>query len=890
MTIGYFVQHSAVPAAGRPALAWLLVSGAGGALAALVVAGVIAGRLGVPISGPLLLAAATIGALPQAATIARLRWRVCWPELAATLVGLTALGGAGLALAWPTLLPLGLSVDAVHHTQLVAWIAENNALPEPTSDLVRRLGEMAAYPVGLALVAFAAGALAGRAPVEVLYPVVALLGALIAALVVLLSRAAGDRAYAPVDRSATTARSSLMRFLALLVGPLLLLAHRTYLLNAYIDHSYYTMVLGVALVLLAGAWLIVEPRRSFGAAAQAGVALAALACTYPLWVPVPAALAVIAIRPRSLDQREPVADQRSALVDVIGRLMLTLGPALVLGWLDVLPRLRIGQAVLAHEGLVTMPTVQRLIPILLALPCALVVARGRRGRYLLALAGLAALALLALGIAARAGLAASYHSFKLLFVLTPIAAAIVGAAAVRLICGASTAVPEPGAPASERIARIFGSRAFARSPQIWPLLGAAILALALVLTGSYSIIPSPSVQVLTPDMVAAASWLRATAPREAERAVIIGAPTGPMAYWLQLGLLGQRRDRATGAAQALTTAPPSPESWLVDPQLPPIAIIPHLDAPLPGMTVAARFGPVAIVRRAAQLDSAALNPLTIRYKTFWEEERLKTAIEVLRKLPGPLPLLEIALYHAGAPISAFALPPDQDRIRTQYLGADLLPSTLGGNGYINDGAYPTFAPPPAAPTGALTLTLRLSIAGNIVDERLLATFDRTSGGQITDLAPSSGELIYVRQEADTGEPLIGSAQPAVDFEGIVRLDEWHVSGEAAPDALLAVELRWRAPRPIERALFPEVLVLDPQGQTVAASLEAPQGGFYPTWRWRTGESVPDRRELRLPADLAPGVYRIAVRIHDFAGRHDLAGGTRADAKGLVELATVTYGP
>src|SRR5690349_8130805 len=95
----------------RPSLAWLLVSAIGSALAAIVVAGVVTGRLRAPIAGSWLLVAGLLGALPRLLALARGRWAVRWAELAAALIGFAAVGGAGLALAWPALLPLGFSVD-----------------------------------------------------------------------------------------------------------------------------------------------------------------------------------------------------------------------------------------------------------------------------------------------------------------------------------------------------------------------------------------------------------------------------------------------------------------------------------------------------------------------------------------------------------------------------------------------------------------------------------------------------------------------------------------------------------------------------------------------------------------------------------------------------------
>jgi hypothetical protein len=962
-------------------LAWLLISAIGGALAAIVVAGVIAGRLGLPINGSWLLGAGVIGALPRTLAIIRRRWAVRWAELAAVLVGFAAIGGVGLALAWPALLPLGFSVDAVHHTQLIAWMADHSALPSPGGSTQGLLGEMTAYPIGLALLVLAAASGTGRPLLEATYPMVALLGGLIAAVVVLLSSAAASGELRienkelrnPFSRGIFNSQFSILNFLALLVGPLLLLAHRTYLMEAYIDHSYYTMVLGVLLVLLAVAWLIVEPPRSLGSAVQLGLVLAALMGTYPLWAPLPAALVFIAILNHSSHRQWTTDDGRWQVSSIVHRLlsmaaksmpwfMLAFGPALALALLDVLPRMRIGQAVLTHEGLVTLPNPQRLMPILLALPGALLVARGRAGRNLVGLAALVALAIGALAISARGGMAAGYHSYKLLFVLTPLAAAIVGAALARLVAVQEIA-PEPEAgshsvaaatPLSRRngrtargaglqqlngFARLYSHEILAstgswllwfnlrsqnygsgavmaqmptdRHSQNWtrttPLQGRSAdehgqmsvvgrrlsvvdshfhwLALAaatavLALTGSFQIIPMPSAQVITPDIVAATRWLRANAPKDAARAISVGVPAGPLSYWIEVGLLGQRRDKAAAAQRDFTIAPPVRESWLIDQQLAPVAITTAANLALPGESILARFGDVTIIRRTAQPDPTPLNPLLIRYRSFWEDQRLKTAIELQRALSGPLPLLDLRLYHAGAPIATFALPPEQDRIRTQYLGVDLLPATLGAEGYINQSAYPIFAAPALAPTGALSLTLRLTLAGAVIEERPLASFERAADGQMMHLAPSSGELIYLRHDPATAAMHVVD----LDFGGALRLTGWDAPAHAAAGDPSMIGLRWEAPRALNRALFPELQILNASGQPVATNLAAPQDGFYPTWRWRPGESVTEQRRIQLPPDLTPGVYQVAMRVHDFAAGHALD--VHGSADGLARIGEI----
>ena len=63
---------------------------------------------------------------------------------------------------------------------------------------------------------------------------------------------------------------------------------------------------------------------------------------------------------------------------------------------------------------------------------------------------------------------------------------------------------------------------------------------------------------------------------------------------------------------------------------------------------------------------------------------------------------------------------------------------------------------------------------------------------------------------------------------------------------------------------------------MAGSLSAPQDSFYPTWRWQAGESAAEQRHIQLPPDLVPGIYQVALRVHDFsAGRTlDVPGGER----------------
>jgi hypothetical protein len=868
----------------KPSLAWLLLSGLGSAIAGIVVVGIVAGRLGMPIYGGWLLGAAGLAALPQLRALLRGGWERDWRSFAAMAVGIVAVGGAGLALAWPSLLPLGLSVDAVHHTQLINWIVDHAALPAASRDMQGLLGEMSVYPVGLMLVVIAAADLVRQPALETLYPTAAILGGLIAGLVVLLASASSQlngeteqRQPTHPARSLRGFRHSLFTFLALLAGPLILLIHRTYLLEAYIDHSYYTMVLGVFLVLLAGAWLIIPARISWF---QFGLVLAALVGTYPLWAPLAAAFAAIVLlssnRKPTLLPTEDEGRMTKPLQQTVFRLpsklwsyfnrivllsitydrvsagVLAFGPALALALLDLVPRLKGGQAVLAHQGLVTMPTIQRLAPLMLALPAVFALLGSRRGRRLAGFAGLGLGLLLALAFAAQLGRAASYHSYKMLFVLLPIAAAILSAACLRL------------AGARQRVKQ-----------------GLVVAgALALGFTGSFHTPPGQLIHLIDPNLVAAARWLRANQPQQATKAIAINVPNGPIAYWIQIGLLGQRRDRVEPRMATIMSARPSVESWFIDQHLPPIAIVGEFTQPLEGMDILARFGSVAVVQRTDKVDLLALHPLAIHYRTFWEHDRLKTAIEMQHPAPGALPMLEVCLYHDGALVQSFPLGPDPERTRPQYLGVDLSPQTLGGDGYVNVSDFPHFAPPATPPTGALTLTLRLSIAGNSVDERQLATMQRTSAGRFEEIATNSGELVYLRHRSESTD----LRATTLDFDGALRLSGWGGPQHISADDPVTIDLRWQALRPLDRSLFPELQLLNASGQPVATNLAAPQDGFYPTWRWRPGESITEQRNFTLPQALEPGIYRLVVQVHDFSAQRILT--AYQDGVQLAEIGQV----
>jgi len=137
----------------RHSLAWLLIS-ASAARWPQCRTGVIAGRAGLPIDG---------GWLLGAGLLAHCRSCCGSPDDAGRPLGRAAavLVGSQLSAAsawrWRGLhLPLGFSVDAIHHTQLITWMATTMRC-QANGATRALLGEMAAYPMAALLCCICVG-------------------------------------------------------------------------------------------------------------------------------------------------------------------------------------------------------------------------------------------------------------------------------------------------------------------------------------------------------------------------------------------------------------------------------------------------------------------------------------------------------------------------------------------------------------------------------------------------------------------------------------------------------------------------------------------------------------------------------------------------------------
>ncbi|HEX2906702.1 MAG TPA: hypothetical protein VHO69_07575, partial [Phototrophicaceae bacterium] len=82
--------------------------------------------------------------------------------------------------------------------------------------------------------------------------------------------------------------------------------------------------------------------------------------------------------------------------------------------------------------------------------------------------------------------------------------------------------------------------------------------------------------------------------------------------------------------------------------------------------------------------------------------------------------------------------------------------------------------------------------------------------------------------------------------------------------VLALSLYWQAEKPVDRDVTVAWFVVDRNGSPVAQGMDSPpDAGFAPSSQWLPGVPVWDNRALRLPETLAPGEYRLWVRLYDW---------------------------
>jgi hypothetical protein len=290
---------------------------------------------------------------------------------------------------------------------------------------------------------------------------------------------------------------------------------------------------------------------------------------------------------------------------------------------------------------------------------------------------------------------------------------------------------------------------------------------------------------------------------------------------LALGLtgLGPRLGRRLLAAAVVAL-------WAISASVPFLVLRPAFARPvlasLPtaAMPASAEFGGLVALAGHASPPQRAQPGETILLRTYWRTIAPATSAQ---GVAPDLAAVVVLLRPDGVPLGR----------GEARLGTTLYPNSVWRAGDVVFTDIPvTLAPNPEAPA--------------------LATVSLGVRALSTDLLPAStgGDSVPLGRVA---VPVPAACDPAVparaDFGGQLRLDGYHLADGA-------LTLCWTALAAPAADYTVFVHLLDPAGQPLGGADGPPVNGQYPTSAWLPGETVADRRPLRLPpgASLEIGLY------------------------------------
>ena len=480
-------------------------------------------------------------------------------------------------LASPSLLPVTIGPDIVHHLQLIHLIHRTHHLANDPA-LAPYLLEMMNYTPGSHIAAAAVAQWLRLDPLRVLFPLTALFVAVKVGIVYVL-------ALRVLEEKPGAA-------LYALAAPVLLMIPARYLLGSFFEFFYLAQVLSetfaVAMVMAALGWTRTGARRYLWLASACGIGVF---LSWPVWI-LPAGAAVLAV----------VALGRESMRALILRGAIVVVPVALIGFLHAATH-SAGASIIGSSGAVTRPSAETLGVAFVALglmgtilalrssparPEQAVASRGIAVLFVVTI--LQALALAAFD--ARAGARSFYMPFKMVYLIV-LPCAVLGALAL--------------ATATAAIALRFPRLAAARSGQAAaaavPLLVAALLA-----SGRMPVKRQKS--PISESALAAGLWARDTLPPGCIDYFSRHWLTG---YWLHLDVLGNPRVSDRMRAETFEF-PDTVGKWIQGKGLPYAIVEDSAEIPRDArvdMITVREFGRSAVVKNTSTAPAPGSDPESI---------------------------------------------------------------------------------------------------------------------------------------------------------------------------------------------------------------------------------------------------------------------------------------